>query len=66
MPLSEARKKANRKWDQANLTNISIKVKKSYYEEVKRVTAAEGTTPAAIMRKAIDDFMQNHQGTTEE
>lgn len=66
MPLSEAKKRANRKWDSANLTNISIKVKKDYYERVKKATAEAGTTPAAIMRKAIDDFMQNHQGTTEE
>ena len=66
MPLSEARKKANRKWDSANLTNISIKVRKDYYERVKKAAAEAGTTPAAIMRKAIDDFMQNHQDTTEE
>ena len=61
MPLSDARKRANRKWDQANLTNISIKIKKTYYEQVKQAAAAAGTTPAAIMRKAIDDFMQDHK-----
>ena len=65
MPLSEARKKANRKWDSANLTNISIKVRKDYYERVKKATAEAGTTPGTIMRKAIDDFMKDQDNTIE-
>lgn len=59
MPLSDAKKKANKKWDAANMTNLSIKVRRSYAEQIKEKCSAAGTTPSAIMRKAIDDFMES-------
>ena len=55
---TEARKRANKKWDAANMQNLSIKVRRSYADQIREKTARAGTTPAAIMRKAIDDFMQ--------
>lgn len=58
---TEAHKRASKKWDAANMTNLSIKIRRTYADQVKKAAAAEGTTPAAIMRKAIDDFMKNHQ-----
>lgn len=58
MPLSEARKRANKKWDAANMQNLSIKVRRDYADRIRAATAAAGTTPAAIMRRALDDFMQ--------
>lgn len=58
---SEAHKRASKKWDAANMTNLSIKVRRTYAEQIRQATADAGTTPSAIMRKAIDDFMQDHQ-----
>ena len=58
MPLSEARKKANKKWDAANMTNFSVKLRRDYAERIKAAAAAAGTTPSTIMRKALDDFMR--------
>lgn len=57
MPLSEARKKANKKWDAANMTNFSVKLRRDYAERIKAAAAAAGTTPSTIMRNALDDFM---------
>ena len=57
MALSEARKRANKKWDADNMRNLSIKLRKEYAEEVKRACQEAGTTPAAVMRAAIDRFM---------
>ena len=69
MPISDARRRANKKWDAANMTNLSIKLRREYAEEIKAAASAAGTTPAAIMRRAIDEFMAEHgpteQGTTE-
>jgi len=62
---SEAHKRASKKWDAVNMTNLSIKVRRTYADEIRRATAEAGTTPAAIMRKAIDEFMQNHQEETQ-
>jgi len=58
MPLSEAKKAANKKWDAANMQNLSVKVRRDYAERIKAAAAAAGTTPSSIMRKALDDFMQ--------
>lgn len=65
MPLSEAKKAANKKWDAANMQNLSVKVRRDYAERIKAAAAAAGTTPSTIMRKALDDFMTT-QGTTQD
>lgn len=61
MPLSEAKKAANKKWDAANMQNLSVKVRRDYAERIKAAAAAAGTTPSTIMRKALDDFMEGRQ-----
>jgi len=58
MPLSEAKKAANKKWDAANMQNLSVKVRRDYAERIRAAAAAAGTTPSTIMRKALDDFME--------
>lgn len=58
MPLSEAKKAANKKWDAVNMQNLSVKVRRDYAERIKAAAAAAGTTPSTIMRKALDDFMR--------
>ena len=58
---SEAHKRASKKWDAANMQNLSIKVRRTYADQIREATARAGTTPAAIMRKAIDEFMKDHQ-----
>lgn len=60
--VSEAQKKAARKWDSENLTNICIRVRKEYAQRVHEICRANGTTASAIMREAIDAYMQAHDG----
>lgn len=60
--VSEAQKKAARKWDSENLTNICIRVRKEYAQRVHEICRANGTTASAIMREAIDTYMQAHDG----
>lgn len=60
--VSEAQKKAARKWDSENLTNICIRVRKEYAQRVHEICRANGTTASAIMREAIDTYMQTHDG----
>ena len=56
--VSEARKRANKKWDAANMTNLSVKVRRDYADAIRAAALEAGTTPAAIMRRALDEFMQ--------
>jgi len=60
--VSESQKKAARKWDSENLTNICIRVRKEYAQRVHEICRANGTTASAIMREAIDTYMQTHDG----
>lgn len=61
MTVSAAKKKSNAKWDKENMTNLAIRVRKTYAEQIRAACRAAGTTPGTIMRKAIDDFMQEYQ-----
>ena len=60
--VSDAQKKAARKWDSEILTNICIRVRKEYAQRVHEICRQNGTTASAIMREAIDTYMQTHDG----
>jgi hypothetical protein len=59
VPVSEAKKKANNKWDAANMQNLSVKVRREYADQIRAKAAEKGTTVGAILRKALDDFMKS-------
>ena len=61
MAYTEARKAANKKWDSANMTNLSCRVRKTYADQVKAKATERGTTVGAIIRKALDDFLQSEE-----
>ena len=59
MPVSDAKKKANNKWDAAHMQNLSGKVRREYADQIREKAAAKGTTIGAILRKALDEFMSS-------
>lgn len=61
MAVSQARKKANKKWDAANMQNLSVKIRRTYADEIRAACKEAGTTPAAIMRAALDSFMESRK-----
>ena len=63
--VTEARKRANAKWDKENMTILGCKVKKEYAAKVRAVCAAQGTTPNAVLKQAADDFMREHPAPEE-
>lgn len=60
MAISEARKRANKKYNAKTYTMLGCKVRKDYAEQVKAACEAAGTTPNAIFRAALDRFMADH------
>ena len=58
MPVSEAKKRANRKYDAAHYTIVGAKIKKEDAAEFKRACAAAGTTPSDVIKNAIAEFMR--------
>lgn len=58
MSISEARKKANRKWDEENLSRLSISMRKTKKEEVAQAAAAAGLSVNAWIGQAIEEKLQ--------
>lgn len=58
--ISEKKKASNAKWDKENMTSLACRVKKDYAENFKAVCAEAGTTPNAVLKQAVEEFLQVH------
>lgn len=59
MPVSEAKKRANAKWNAANMTKLSCGVTKEKAEAFKAACAAAGTNANAVILNAVNDFLRD-------
>lgn len=57
MPVSDAKKASNRKWDIENMTNLCVRVRKTYADAIKAKAAREGISVSSILKAALDDFL---------
>jgi len=57
MPRTDAQKRAQNKYDAANYTMIGCKVRRDYADAVRLACAAADTTPAAVVRAALDKIL---------
>ena len=57
MAQTEAQKRAAKKYQAAHLASVGIKMRKEDAEAFKAACAATGTTPSAVIRDAITQFM---------
>lgn len=53
MPVSEAKKKANAKWDSENMATLACKVKKTQAEQFKSYCKMQGKTSNTILREYV-------------
>ncbi len=58
MALTEAQKRANNKYIKEHMTVLGCKVRKEYAEKVREKAKAEGTSVNAILKKALDEFLE--------
>lgn len=59
MATSEAQKRAANKYIAKNMTVLGCKVRREYAEAVHAKAKAEGTTANAIIRQALDRFLES-------
>ena len=57
MGLSESKRRANNKWDAANMTVLGCKVRRDRAEQFKAACKKNGTSPNAIFLAAMEKFM---------
>lgn len=53
MTISGARKKANQKWDAANMATLACKVKKEHAEKFRQYCSMTGTSPNAVLQDFV-------------
>ena len=63
MPVSESRKAANAKWDNANLRRMSLAIPISLYERLKAHTDAKDETVNHFIRRAIEELLKSETPT---
>lgn len=63
--VTEAKKRSNAKWDKENMTMLGCKVRKTKADEFKVACKLSGTTPNAVFRKAMDEFMEEFYRVSE-
>ncbi len=56
--VTEARKRANAKWDKENMVVLACKVKRETAEQFKAACAAQGTTTNAVLQQAVKTFFR--------
>lgn len=61
MPMSEARRRANQKWDAANNTVMCCKCRNDEAAEFKEACKVMGTSPNAVFLSAMRSFMAEYR-----
>ena len=56
--VSPKKRASNNKWDAENMTVLGVKVRKDYAEEVRQRARERGDTVNAILKKALDRYME--------
>lgn len=59
--VTEARKRANAKWDKENMVVLACKVKRETAEQFKAACAAQGTTSNAVLQQAVKAYLEQGQ-----
>ena len=63
--ISLAKRKSNNKWDRANMEVLCCKVRRCYAERLRAVIADNGDTINAVIRRALDEYLREHEGAGE-
>lgn len=58
MGLTDAQRRANNKYISEHMTVLGCKVRKDYADRVRKKAKDQGTSVNAILKKALDDFME--------
>lgn len=62
MPLSEARKKATKKWNSNNLKSFSISLYKKEYELLDNYCKENNVSKAKVIKDRLADIINPNEG----
>ena len=58
MPISPARRAAKNRWDAANMSVLSVKMRRERADIIRNAAAAAGQSVSAYILKAINERME--------
>lgn len=61
MPISPARRAANNRWDAANMSVLSVKLRKERADVIRDAAARAGQTVSAYILQAINERMERER-----
>ena len=64
--VTRAKRANNNKWDATNMTVLGCKVKRDEADAFREACRLAGTSPNAVFKAAIDEFMRENQQKTAE
>ena len=65
MAISEAKKKANQKWDSANMSTMACKVKREQAEQFRAYCTNKGETVNAVLQGFVSSCINNTASETQ-
>lgn len=66
MAVSEAKRRANDKWDREHMITIGVKMRRDEALELAILAEQHGTTRNAILLQAARDYIRQHSESAEE
>ena len=66
MPVSESKKKANRKWDEKNIRTVATRIRKETAEQLKEYAERHGTTVSKILSDYIKELLSSEEPQSKE
>ena len=59
--VSKSKAAANNKWTDSNMKIINVKIRNDQAEEFKRLCALNGDTAYGVLKKAIEDYIEQNK-----
>ena len=61
MPVSEAKRACNDRWDKDNMAYQTVKVSKALLQEFRETVAEQGDKVNTVLRQAMEDYVEKHR-----
>ena len=61
LPISEAKKRANKKWDKENMRSFSVQLRKEVFEEAEEERKKRGFSRADVIKDWLRMIKESHK-----
>ena len=63
MALSEAKRRSNKRYDDAHFATLTVKLRKEYAEVFRELCVSEGTTVNGKLTEMVTQYVKDNVGT---